>query len=65
MPVDCHQCGEPIEITTPPHHPSTLHFHGRCYSQFLDDYDQGQSAPATAGTTEFVTDPAAQPQMDF
>ena len=64
MPVDCHQCGEPIYMMTIPHHPSTLHFHGRCYSQFLEDLEQGYSGPAEQNTDQPDADPAAQPQMD-
>lgn len=37
MPVTCHQCGQPIDILYHPTARTTLHFHGRCYSEFQDD----------------------------
>ena len=44
MPVPCHQCGQPIDILHRPTARPTLHFHGRCYSEF----QAAQDKPATA-----------------
>lgn len=37
MPVPCHQCGQPIDILYRATARPTLHFHGRCYSDFQAD----------------------------
>ena len=43
MPVNCHQCGEPIDMLAPTLHGQMLHFHARCYTEFQEEQQQYQA----------------------
>ena len=70
MPVDCYQCGQPIDILLVPTGVPTAHFHGRCYSQFqqdqADEPPYQSSDPDSATQTEPAPSPEPQDrQMDL